>query len=277
MQQDLNRYLSRVFSSDNKNKLKTNINKIASDYLTMNRSIEVYISIGNLIIAIRSLSEWQEQVVEVIKSKLMRSTTCTEMYLLDLYSMCEDKKFFSFLGYDQLSVNIDFLLELMTALKSSRNAFNYRKEFKYFSNKVDGLKSRLDLHRSETDEAYVEQHKLTISEMKYYEFSLIKSVVFISSFSKCFSSQLQTAIINELHNYQPSEETGPIEFGNAIVACIKNLPAVKSFIEDAKNFNFDEEFFKDLLYPPLPTHKNEIGRQSLADLNSQFASRLTFY
>jgi hypothetical protein len=193
-----------------------------------------------------------------------------------LSARCEDKILFISLGYGPLFDNLNFLKELMTVLKSSRNATDYMHEFKVYSYNVDQLKSRLDLHGSETDEAYIKQHEPTISEMTFYEFFLIKQVVFMSSFSKRFSSKLQTAIFNELHNHEPIEETEAIEFDNDILDCLKKMPFVKSFIDEVTNLNFGEESFRDFLYPPLPGHKPEIGRQASTDFDSQFASRLTF-
>jgi hypothetical protein len=276
MQSNLKQYLNIVFSSTSKKKLKSNINSIAGDYSKMNKSIEAYISIGNLIIGIRSLYEWQEKIVEVIKYKLRKISTCTETYLLNLSARCEDKILFIYLGYGPLFDNLNFLKELMTVLKSSRNAFDYKEELNVDSYIVDNLKSRLDLHRSATDVAYFKQHKSTISEMTFYEFFLIKQVVFMSSFSKRFSSKLQTAIFNELHNHEPSEKTEAIELDNDILDCLKKMPFVKSFIDELTNLNFGEESFRNFLYPPLPEDKTEIGRRSSTDFSSQFASRLNF-
>jgi hypothetical protein len=51
--------------------------------------------------------------------------------------MCEDKILFTSLGYGHLFDNLNFLKELMTLLKSSRNATDYMQDFKVYSYIVD--------------------------------------------------------------------------------------------------------------------------------------------
>ena len=89
--------------------------------------------------------------------------------------------------------------------------------------------------------------------MKVFQYRLVKHVTFLSYFSKPFSSKLQAELIAEMSRPREPDERSWIIQDNDILDCIATLPAVKSFIAEVKDNGSDEEFFRDLIYPPLPS------------------------
>jgi hypothetical protein len=244
----MNEFLQEMFSVQNKSIIQSNVQKTTEKYEDRNKSVEAYISIGNLILAIRYLSEWESEVLKILKSIGGELPS-----LKKLLNLCSKNELFSTLGYGELIRNLDFLERLMQEIRMSRNAFLCKEEFKGFEKAFDLLHSPLQERGLDTaDEGYFDFYKYDISDMKKYQFYLTKHVVFLSYFCKPFSSKLQAALIAEMSRLRDPDEKSWIIVDNDIFDCITESPAVKSFIFDVKNNRLNEEYFRDLIYPLLP-------------------------
>jgi hypothetical protein len=244
----MNEFLQEMFSVQNKSIIQSNVQKTAENYEDRNKSVAAYISIGNLILAIRYLSEWESEVLKILNSIGGELSS-----LKKLLNLCSKNELFSTLGYGELTRNLDFLESLMQEIRMSRNAFLCKEEFKGFEKAFDLLHSPLQKRGLATaDKGYFNSFKHEISGMKKYQFDLSKHVVFLSYFCKPFSSKLQAALIAEMSRPRESDEKSWIIVDNDIFDCITESPAVKSFILDVKINRLNEEYFRDLIYPLLP-------------------------
>jgi hypothetical protein len=246
----MNEFLKKMFSVQNKSIIRSNVQKTTENYEDRNKSVEAYISIGNLILAIRYLSEWESEVVKLIRTIDGKRPEPFSSQFLDL---CSKNELFSTLGNGELTRNLDFLERLMQEIRMSRNAFLSKEEFKGFEKAVDLLHSPLQERGLYTaDDGFFDFYKHDINDMKKYQFYLSKHVVFLSYFCKPFSSKLQAALITEMSRPRDPDEKSWIIVDNDIFDCITESPAVKSFIFDVKNNRLNEEYFRDLIYPLLP-------------------------
>jgi hypothetical protein len=244
----MNEFLKKMFSHQNKSIILSIVQKTIANYEDRNGSIEDYISIGNLILAIRYFSKWESEVLKILKSIGGGWPSSSQLLYL-----CSKKRLFSTLGYQHLTRNLDFLERLMHEIRMSRNAFLCKEEFKGFEILYDLYYSSLQERGLETaDMEFFKFFEKDISDMKKYRLYLNQHVVFLSYFYKPFSSKLQAALIAEMSRSRESDEKGWIIVDNDIFDCITESPAVKSFIFDVKTNRLNEEYFRDLIYPLLP-------------------------
>jgi hypothetical protein len=246
----MNEFFEKMFSLQNKLIIQSTVQKTTENYEDRNGSIEDYIAIGNLILAIRYLSEWESEVVKIINSiggEWLSSSP--------LFDLCSKNELFSTLGYGELTRNLDFLESLMQEIRMSRNSFLCMEEFKGFEKLFDLLHSPLQERGLNTaDKEFLKFYGKDISDMKNYRLSLNKHIVFLSYFCKPFSAKLQAALIAEMSRSRDADEKSWIIVDNDIFDCITESPAVKSFIFDVKNNRLNKEYFRDLIFPLLPPH-----------------------
>jgi hypothetical protein len=244
----MNKFFKKMFSLQNKSIIQLIVQKTTEKYEDRNESIEAYISIGNLILAIRYLSKWESKVLEIINSIGGEWPSSSQ-----LFDLCSKNELFSTLGYGELTCNLDFLESLMQEIRASRNTVLSNAEFKGFEELYDGLHSPFQERRLDNAvDGLFDFYKHDISGMKKYQLDLSKHVVFLSYFCKPFSAKLQAALIAEMSRPRDPDEKSWIIVDNDIFDCITDSPAFKSFIFDVKNNRLNEEYFRDLIYTLLP-------------------------
>ncbi len=255
--QIMKNFLEKIFSKDVKRKIFEMKMKSTEDIL---KSVKEYFFIGNLIISIKFLTEWEKEALKVIQQLRNRpdsKNSTKEPCLTQIKKLCQRKRFFEFLGYGPLIKNINVLMFFMNIQKNSKNAASFNKEF----------------HENLT--VVEPQFNETILVQVLYTQELLKKLFFLSSFSKSFSSKLRTVILFHLKNYHESTDLKlklPTLIKNLFYD-IEKLPAVQSFLQKYKSSDSQEKFISDWIYPPLP----ESTSQEVSDLSQKFVTRICLH
>jgi hypothetical protein len=254
---ELEPFLRKVFSTQSKKELELRMKQIAENDDGLQQTSEVYFSTANLVLGVRHLTEWEEEV-----SELVRNGQTSEPCLKQILQLCQNKSFFSHIGYGPLIQNIEFLYKLLNDLKMSGSVLRYMKKLNKMISKIDEIEAKLQSQMTEKE-------RLELLRRKYYnQTPLLQEVMFLSSFSKTVHSKLQTAIMDVHIRFQESKSTDLNELDNTFLYALLELDETEAFTDEVKRNKLNEEFFRNLVYPPLPPKK--------IDLNCLFASHLSF-
>ncbi len=212
--------------------------QIAKNDEDVQQTSEVYFSIANLVLGIRHLAEWEEEV-----SELIQSGKTTEPCLKQIFQHCQDKSFFSKLGYGPLIANFEFLNKLLNDLRMSNSVRIYIKKLGQIISKSDETETKFEFPM--TDKELVDKSQL------------LREVIFLSSFSKTFHSKLQSALINVLFHFHELKCTDLKKLDCDIFNTLKELEETKAFVAELKRNIRNEDFFRNLVCPPLPPKRTD--------------------
>ncbi len=231
--------------------------QIAENDDGLQQTSEVYFSTANLVLGVRHLTEWEEEV-----SELVRNGQTSEPCLKQILKLCQNKSFFSHIGYGPLIQNIEFLYMLLNDLKMSGSVLRYMKKLNNMIHKIDKIEAKLQSQVTERDFMDVLRRKYAFQSL------LLQEVMFLSSFSKTVHSKLQTATMDVLIRFQESKSTILNKLDNDFLYALLELDETEAFTDEVKRNKLNEEYFRNLVYPPLPPKRT--------DLNCLFASHLSF-
>jgi hypothetical protein len=235
---NLKTFLKKVFSTQSKKAVELRMAKIAENNEGLLQTCEAYFSIANLVLGVRHLAEWEEEV-----SELILSGKTTEPCLKQILKHCLDKSFFIKLGYRPLIANFEFLNKLLNDLRMSNSVCNYINKLSKIISKNHEVETKSKFPM--TDEEWKDKSKL------------LQEVIFLSCFSKLFHSKLQSALINVLFHFHESKCTDLKKLDCDIFNTLKELEETKAFVAELKRNIRNKDFFRNLVCPPLPPKRTD--------------------
>jgi hypothetical protein len=232
----LETFLTKIFSEENKKEIKRK-------KMEKNIDIHFYFDIGNFIISVRFLSEWEREVWNLIRFIRTRQGLHHEPCLTFIQELCHKKKFFDYLGFGPLIQNIDFLETLMKEQKESKYSKALCQQFLGY------------LCPLEHQDANLGQENCHVDDM-------VRSMLILAYVSRSLSSKIKEIIINimkecDFANSQLS--TLQRNIGDAV----KELPEMKSFLESYKTSRNREIFLSHWIYPPLPDDTDTSSQENM--------------
>jgi hypothetical protein len=226
--------LTKIFAEENRNQIFLSERKAAE-----NLDVQFYYNIGNLIISVKFFAEWEEEMKNLIRHFRSRQEHEHETCLTMIHDFCEKNKFFYYLGFGPLIKNLNFLEILMKEQKKRKYIGKLNQELLMCLYPLEHQNAGQQL------EVMSEQENCRIQDM-------LNAILIIGFFSKSLSSKIKEVIIDKMKEYNFTESH--LQYSTLhrnIYDAVKELPAMKSFLENYKTCQNPEKFISDWIYPPL--------------------------
>jgi hypothetical protein len=224
------------------------LKQIAENDKGLHQSPEIYCSLGNLVLGVKHLAEWEKEV-----AKLIRNDQTSEPCLNQMFRLCVNNSFFTYIGYGPLIKNIQFLNKLMEDLRMNKNVDDY-------VDRLGEMISTIDENESKLESPMTEEERTELTNRKHTaQVQLLNEIVFLSCFSKTFHSKLQSALMDVLIGFDDSKKTEDMNIlDNDMFYGLIDNEATQALINEVKRNILNVDFFRSLVYPLLPTKRTDL-------------------